>query len=150
MEDIDRIRPRRGGPGGQHTSRRVTAREGCLEPLPFETFARNPGPPEGTHPVMREQVRNSARVIRVGMRHGERIDAQYLPREEEGRHDRGAGVEVAGGKASGVDDQHAAARQLGDRGIALSDVEEGDAEYARAEALVDPPTSVDEEATDGE
>src|SRR5437899_1009601 len=33
---------------------------------------------------------------------------------------------------------------------ALSDVEEGDAEYARAEALVDPPTGVDEQATEGE
>src|SRR5262252_7416524 len=76
------------------------------------------------------------------MCHREGIRMEDLLRPEEGPHHGGSRIEVAGWETPGIDDDHAPARQLDDRGVTLSDIEEGDAQPPRAVAYVRPPAAV--------
>jgi hypothetical protein len=84
----------------------------------------------------------AAGVVRVRVRHDERVDALDLPRTEERLHQRGARIEVGAGEAARVDDDHAAAPELDHRGVPLPDVEERRARRC-AHAHARPPGCVD-------
>ena len=78
----------------------------------------------------RRDVRGRRRG-RVRVRHDERVDALDLPRTEERLHQRRARYRSRSREAARVDDDHAAARELDDRGVALPDVEERHARRMR-------------------
>jgi hypothetical protein len=94
---------------------------------------------------MREKIGKPTRVIGMGVGHGEHVDTQDLPRPEKRPDDRLARVEIAARKPARVDHHHAAIRQLGDRRVALADVEKRHPEDPGRVPVMDPPADVGEE-----
>ena len=56
--------------------------------------------------MMTEEIRETPRVVWMGVRHHERVDAENFPRPEEGTDDGRAGVEVAARKAPRIHHHH--------------------------------------------
>ena len=64
---------------GQHPYRRVTLGDGDLEASPRYSLSGDSRPPELARAMMIEEIRETARVVWMGVRHHERVDAEDLP-----------------------------------------------------------------------
>ena len=70
------------------------------------------------------------------------IDFENLPRSEIGRDDAFAGIEIAHGGAAGIDYQNFSAGKFNHGGIALTDVQVGNAQLIAVKPLDAPIVNI--------
>lgn len=124
--DLDPALPGTGPPADPSPDdRRPQApAEGRHQPL---VRSRQPFP-ELSDPEVPGDRDEPAEMVGMGVREDQRVDPLDAFAPEDGRDDPLADVERAPGQASGVDEHDAAARELDQDGLALSDIDEGDRE----------------------
>src|SRR5438876_1328638 len=96
--------------------------------------ARAPAPvlPELTDPHALENGAETARVIRIGMRHGHDVEARRRAVPEIGQEDALAHVETSRAAGAAVDEKPRSFGSFHEDGVALAHVEEGDTQLAIA------------------
>ena len=127
----------------QHTPAGSGRVERALETREAGSGARRPVRPELARRELLGERREPTVVIELRVRHHQRAESKDLSRMEERRDEPLPGIEAAR-KAAAVDDDHTAAGQLDDRGVALPDREKGRTQARVRIAFPSPVPAVDD------